>query len=68
MLASTALLSFCLRVDPDNGFSPSALGALPQGQLESLQIAALLADNDTTNHERYGVPERFWANCAFGGR
>jgi hypothetical protein len=37
-------------------------------QYKSLQNAVLYVDQTKTIQKWYGVPERFWANCAFGGR
>jgi len=72
----SAPLSFCLRVAPRGGFAPSASGlaaahAIGRGNVGPPDLSRALccppADTGWAGRVRYGLPERFRANCAFGG-
>src|SRR5690606_8799697 len=68
----SAPLCFCLRVAPRviRGFAPSAPGPrtiLPARQVSPECCFSLMADRPWADAARYGLPERFRANCAFGG-
>ncbi|CDM25486.1 hypothetical protein BN940_15211 [Castellaniella defragrans 65Phen] len=61
--AGSALLSFCLRVAPHcRGFTFGARARIGK------RVSPECCDATTASCGWYGVPERFRANCAFGGR
>jgi hypothetical protein len=67
----SAPLSFCLRVAPQSrGCAPSApvVTHLKGSRVSPECCAERFLSENVQFMLRYGGPERFWANCAFGGK